>query len=139
MFKHDIPLELTPRGLFLIDINAVAMAAKLALEGLVQSQASQTIRLLQRCPAKARDPASFSQALPAMVQNHIHVKIHHKSFVVGLASSPIREFSSDKEITVQLPCHGVLSNATSARMPPSEAAESDQSEPAVIEHRPDPP
>ena len=28
MFKHDIPLELTPRGLFLIDINAVALAAR---------------------------------------------------------------------------------------------------------------
>ena len=39
MFKHDIPLDLTPRGLFLIDINAVALAARQVSEQSVLNPA----------------------------------------------------------------------------------------------------
>ena len=42
MFKHDIPLELTPRGLFLIDINAVALAARQKSGQPVLNSASKT-------------------------------------------------------------------------------------------------
>ena len=42
MFTHDIPLELTPRGLFLIDINAVALAARKVSEQSVLNPARKT-------------------------------------------------------------------------------------------------
>ena len=54
MLKVDIPLELTPRGFFLIDINAVAVAAQLVPKRKLQNLANSEQTFATRTTTMSR-------------------------------------------------------------------------------------
>ena len=66
MLQHEIPLELTSKGLFLIDINAVAMAAKPILDQL----GSQNLSTFAMTSCKSAEVHVADQVDSKQMTNH---------------------------------------------------------------------
>ena len=86
MFKHDIPLELTPRGLFLIDINAVALAARQVSEQSVLNPA----RMIETFATVENKSQPFMQRQPVDSSQKADTLTCHQPLPSCLNSFPAR-------------------------------------------------